>query len=369
MKTYEQVLETVELALIKGEYQFCIEFLSPIIKSYPLLNKEGVHLRTILITALCAVNKKEEAKKLCQELLKSYDYKTRENAKYFLEIIDSPEIKKPENWNIKIESNTSLNKKSLNSLKQRKGNKDEKKFINITNTPTGETKPFQKGFAVIIFLILLILIPLLSGCVKIENTLDLSQIDSINNYLEVESKYINKFPWQIKFEEEMKDIFPDAEILLERTNFSMKNKNLNIGKAKEILRRIQQIAGEIADESTDLNIKTTEKNYVFLKKYNYKIDFDLQSLSNIKDLEINFKIIHPSKVSIVSESKSQLETSRKEIVWHLIPGQINNIEFSFLSWDKLSVGITLIVLLIAIAYSLRFYRFKLGTDLPQLPAD
>jgi len=27
MKTYEQVLETVELALAKGEYNYCIEFL------------------------------------------------------------------------------------------------------------------------------------------------------------------------------------------------------------------------------------------------------------------------------------------------------------------------------------------------------
>jgi len=29
MKTYEQVLETVDLALAKGEYQYCIEFLLP----------------------------------------------------------------------------------------------------------------------------------------------------------------------------------------------------------------------------------------------------------------------------------------------------------------------------------------------------
>ena len=62
MKTYKQVLETVELALAKGEYNYCIEFLLPIIESFPLSSKEGVNLRTILITALCGINKKEEAK-------------------------------------------------------------------------------------------------------------------------------------------------------------------------------------------------------------------------------------------------------------------------------------------------------------------
>ena len=56
MKTYKQVLERVELALAKGEYHYCIEFLLPKIESFPLSSKEGVNLRTILITALCGVN-------------------------------------------------------------------------------------------------------------------------------------------------------------------------------------------------------------------------------------------------------------------------------------------------------------------------
>ena len=96
-----------------------------------------------------------------------------------MEVIDSPDIKKPENWNVQFESDPSLNKKSFNSLYKKKEVSQKKKFINVTETPTGETKPFQKGFSLIIFIILLLLIPLLSGCVRIENTLDLSALDSI----------------------------------------------------------------------------------------------------------------------------------------------------------------------------------------------
>ena len=116
MKTYEQVLETVELAMARGEYHYCIDFLLPLIESFPLSSKDGVNLRTILITALFGINKKEEAKSFSKELLKSYDNKTRENEKYLMEVIDSPDIKKPENWNVQFESDLSLNKKSLNSL-------------------------------------------------------------------------------------------------------------------------------------------------------------------------------------------------------------------------------------------------------------
>ena len=71
MDSYKQVVEKAELALIKGEYNFCIEYLYPIIESYPPSCKEGVNLRTIIITALSGINKKEEAKIFCKELLKS----------------------------------------------------------------------------------------------------------------------------------------------------------------------------------------------------------------------------------------------------------------------------------------------------------
>ena len=163
METYREVLETAEFALIKGEYNFCLKYLYPIIESYPLSSKEGINLRTILITALCGINKKDEARKFCKELLKSHDYKVRENGKYLMEIINSPEIKKPDNWNIKFDNNLTLNKTSLNSLKLNKKTQEEKKFINIKNIPTGETRPFKKGFIFMISLFLLLLIPLLSN--------------------------------------------------------------------------------------------------------------------------------------------------------------------------------------------------------------
>ena len=319
MKNYEQVLKTVELALANGEYNFCIEFLSPIIESFPLSSKEGVNLRTILITALCGVNKKEDAKKFCKELLKSYEFKTRENAKYLMEIIDSPEIKKPDNWNIKLESNLSSNKKSNNSIKRKKNNLEEKKFINISDTPTGETKPFQKGFTIIIFLILLLLIPLLSGCLRIENTLDLSEIDSINNFLKVESKYIEKFPWQIKFEERIKDIFPNSKIIIGESNLYLKNNNLNFEKTVDTLKSIQNAAGDIAGEKTDLEINRTEKNLIFFKKSNYKIIANLQNLPDIDNLEIIFKIISPNRYSLNYVNNSQVEVIKNILLWRLLP--------------------------------------------------
>ncbi len=369
MDSYKKVVETAEFALIKGEYNFCIEYLYPIIESYPLSSKEGVNLRTIIITALSGINKKEEAKQYCKELLKSHDYKVRENAKYLMEIIDSPEIKKPENWNITIERNPNFNKKSLTSLKPNKNKNKDKKFINTSNIPTGETKPFQKGFGLIISLFLLLLIPLLSGCVKIENTLDLSEIESITNNFKIESKYIKKLPWQINFEQKIKEILPDSEISKGELDFSFKNENLSNEKAQETLYKIQKTAGELLGESTDLKINSFENNFFFLKKYNYRIDFDLQNLKSFDDLELSFNIINPSKVSVRGQKNPNLEISKNFIKWKLIPGEINKLEFSFWNWNKLLIGFLLILLILLLSYFVRFYRYQIGSNLPELPSN
>ncbi len=369
MDSYKQVVEKAELALIKGEYNFCIEYLYPIIESYPPSSKEGVNLRTIIITALSGINKNEEAKIFCKQLLKSRDYKVRENANYLMEIIDSPEIKKPDNWNITIESNPALNKTSLSSLKTNNFKKKEKKFIDTSNIPTGQTKSFQKGFIFIISLLLILLIPLLSGCVKFEDTLDISEIDSIKNNFKIESKYIKKFPWQINFEEKIKEIFPNGEISKGELDFSFKNKNLNMETAQETLYKIQKTAGEVLGESTDLKVHSIENNFFFLKKYNFRIDFDLQNLLYIEDLELTLNIINPNRVSVRDLENPNVEVSKNFIKWQLIPGKLNSLEFSFWNWNKLLLGFLLILFLILTAYFMRFYRYKIGSNLPELPSN
>ena len=184
----------------------------------------------------------------------------------------------------------------------------------------------------------------------------------------IESKYIKKFPWQIKFEEKIKDVFPLAEISQEESTFSLKNKNLNLENTAKVLKIIQKIAGELAGGSTNIEINTNQKNFIFFKKYFYKVDLDLNSVQSVDDLELVFKIIHPNKATLNSKNNLNLEVTKNQINWELNPGQMNSLEFSFWSWNKFLIGISIILIIIILAYLLKFYRFKLGTDLPQLPS-
>ena len=68
------------------------------------------------------------------------------------------------------------------------------------------------------------------------------------------------------------------------------------------------------------------------------------------------------------ETSNLSEITKNLIIWELTPGQINSMEFSFWGLNKLLIGIFIIFIIIILAYLLRFYRYKLGTDLPQLPS-
>jgi len=183
----------------------------------------------------------------------------------------------------------------------------------------------------------------------------------------IESKYIKKFPWQLKFEEKMKDIFPDAEIEQDESTFSLKHKNLNLEDTKQVLNITLNTAGELAGESTNIEINTIQKNFIFFKKYFYRLDLDLNSIKDIDNLELIFKIIHPNKAILTDKNNSNLEITKNLIIWDLNQGQRNSLEFSFWSLNKLLIGISIILIIIILAYLLRLYRFKLGSDLPQLP--
>ena len=166
----------------------------------------------------------------------------------------------------------------------------------------------------------------------------------------------------------MKDIFPNAEIGQEESIFSMKNKNLDIKKTKEVLKIIENTAGELAGGSTNIQINTTQKNFIFFKKYFYRVDLDLNSIKGFDNLELIFKIIHPNTATLTDQNNSNLKITKNLIIWNLNQGQMNSLEFSFWSFNKLLIGISIILIIIILAYSLRFYRFQLGTDLPQLPS-
>ena len=367
MTEYEQVINKAELALNNGEYNYCINLLSPLLEKFTTSTLEGVNIRMILITSLSGVNNKEESIKICKQLRKSKYNHVREEAKALLQILDSPNLKIPDNWNIKFED-YKINTEFKQTTLQNNYSEKTQKYINISEKPTGETKPFQKGFLILITIISILIISLLSGCVRIESNLDLREIDSINYDFRIDSKYLKKIPWQLNFESEIEKISSNNEIFINDDVFILHKKGLDIIETKNNINKILKIASNnISSNLKEIEINKFEKNYILGKKYFYEINLDLLELENFSDLEIFINIINPSDTKLLKDNKNII-TNKNKISWKILPGELNQIEFSFWYWNRSLLWSLAILLLILLAYYIRKKRYELGSTLPQLPS-
>ena len=147
-----------------------------------------------------------------------------------------------------------------------------------------------------------------------------------------------------------------------------KQRGLDLQKIDFIINKIIKIASKSsAIDLKDIEINHYEKNYLFVKKYFFKIKVDFTNLESINDLEIYLNIINPSKVKIIQGSNN-VNLNNNAISWLLVQGTINQIQFSFWYWNKLFLGILIVTILIIFAYYIRKKRYELGSDLPQLPS-
>ncbi len=367
MEEFRQEIKNAELALSNGNYNFCIQKLKPLIEVYPVSTSEGVNIRLMLITSLCACNKKKDAIIFCKELFKSRLSNVRENAKSLLEILNAPDLETPEDWNIKFDNNI-YDKQIKSNASIKKTSSKPTRFINISETPTGETKSFQEGFSFITFLFLILLITLLSGCVKINNSIDLKNINSINLEFDIHSKLIDKIPWQKQFENKMSENFTNEKISIDDKSFELRKEALDIPETKLIINNIKNIISNSIDtQIEDIQIDYIEKNYFIGKRSFLNLNLDLINLDKIDDLEINFQIISPSNVKVANKSKGT-QVQKNVIKWVIVSGENNKLEFSYWSWNKILIVSSLVISLVMIAKFVRDNRYELGSGLPELPS-
>ena len=367
MDEYIKDSREAEFALNNGEYYRCTEIIKPYIDVFSPSSKEGINIRMILITAYSGINKKDEALKICKQLAKSKSSLVRENAKSLFEILNAPDLKTPENWNIKFENDIKdINKSYESKPSLRKFNKEEQ-FIKISENPTGETKPLKKGFAVLTIFLLILLVFLLSGCVKIQNNIDLRDINFINMNLSIESKYLGKIPWQINFEKEISENFNNSIINFDNDKFLIKEEGLSLIESKNKLNKIIEIASRTTPiKLKNIEINHSEKDYFLLKKHFFSIILNLIELDN-NDIDISINIISPSKPKVLKQIKN-IKILGREISWELISGEINQIEFTYWDWNKLIFSLIITSFIVLSSYFLKVNRYELGSDLPKLPS-
>ncbi len=346
---------SAEAALERGDYGQCLALLKEIEKKYPITTKEGSEIRMLMVTALMGQGNDKQALSLCRLLTHCKNDDIRESAKQLLSVLEAPSLPRQSNWSIKLPSieTTVISGKQINFG----SNKTSKKQIS-KHPPTGPTKALDMGFSLIVLSILLLLTLILSGCIRINTEVEIAGPDLINMNWEIESNTKQILPWQIDFEDSIKNEITNINSTRDSKGMQkLKTKSLTSKEANLVLKQTFRVAADSA--GFDINspeLILEEENFFIFIQQKLKLFIDLRDIPRVPGIEMN--------VIVKSNSKSN---NTPLINQSLIQGEQNIIELETWRLNPLGIGLILILILLLISQILQTLRLKLGFGFPELP--
>ncbi len=362
MSSIASAIKAAEAALDKGDYNFCIKLIDPLLLNSQAETAIGGQLRLILVTAYMGKGDDKKAIHICQTLIRNKKESVRQQAKQLLSILEAPQLPRPSNWSVeipKIEMEPSL-KSSFKSTKKKKER--------INHPPTGPTKNLDFGFSIITLLIILLLTFFLSGCVDMSTTLSVTGPDQLKFSLDIDSNSGELIPWQIEFEDNLKK---DHSLLKPKTykdNQHFESPTIRFEEANKLLQQITSVASRTS--GFDINkpeIITNNKNWLIGTSQNVKINIDLKKIPKIPGLKINILIHDIGNKNNLKTKPLEPSFIEGSAFFPLEIGEINQLEISNWKWNQISVGIILIISLILLSLSLQRFRIQMGFGFPELP--
>ena len=122
MSNIASAIKAAEAALDKGDYNFCIKIISPLLLTFSAGTEIGGKLRLLVVTAYMGKGEELKAIDICQSLTNNKKDNVRQQAKQLLSILNAPCLPRPSNWSVeipKIEMDPSL-KSSFSKTKTKK---------------------------------------------------------------------------------------------------------------------------------------------------------------------------------------------------------------------------------------------------------
>ena len=362
MSQIASAIKAVEAALDKGDYNFCVNVLDPLLLDYQSETETGGQLRLLLVTAYMGKGNEKEAINICKTLIHNKKESVRQQAKQLLSILEAPHLPRPSNWSVEIPKIDM--EPSLKSSFSKRREKKEK----INHPPTGPTKGLGFGFSITTLFIILLLTLLLSGCVDISTELNVTGPDRLKISLDIDSHSGESIQWQKAFKENLSEEHSLLRLKSNLLNQHYESPTIRFEEANQLLQQIASAASKTSGfEIRKPVIITNNKNWIIGTNQNFKIYFDLRELPKIPGVKINLIINDIS-------SKNNLQTKPIESSFEksltVIPveiGKINQLDISSWKWNQISVGIIFIISLIFLSLSLQRFRLLMGFGFPELP--
>ena len=362
MSDIASAIKAAEAALEKGDYNYCIKILDPLLLDSPPETPIGGQLRLLIVTAYMGKGDEKNAINICQTLIQNKKESIRQQAKQLSAILDAPHLPRPSNWSVeipKIEMGPSL-KSSFR--------KSKKKKERIKHPPTGPTKSLDFGFSIITLLIILLLTFLLGGCVDISTTLSVKGPDRLKISLDIDSNSGKSIPWQMEFEDNLTKEHSILKLQNYEDSQHFESPTIRFEEASILLQQIASAASKTSGFNINKpEIITNNKNWIIGTNQNFKIYFDLREIPKMPGLKINI-ITHDVGKKNNFKSKPLEPTFQNGLIYFPLKiGHINQLEISNWKWNQITVGTILIITVTLLSLSLQRFRLQMGLGFPELP--
>jgi len=362
MSNSASAIKAAEAALEKGDYSLCIKIIDPFLLIHSETSSIGAQLRLIKVTAYIGKGDEHKAIDISQTLINNKDATVRQQAKQVLSILDAPSLPRPSNWSVeipKIEMDPSL-KSSF-----RKTRKKNKK---ANHPPTGPTKNLDFGFSIITLLIISLISFLLSGCVDISTNFSFTGPDRLNISLDIDSLSGKSIPWQTDFSDNLTKEHSILKIQHEGNKQHFESPTIRFKETNELIHQITSVASKTSGfDIKKPEIITNNRNWLLGTRQHLKIYFDLKDFPKIPGLKINITMHDIGKTNNFKAKPLQATLKDGSISLPLQIGQINQLEVSYWKWNKISVGLILIISLTLLSIFLQKFRLSMGFGFPELP--
>ena len=362
MSNIASAIKAAEAALEKGDYNFCIKIVDPLLLDSQADTSMGGKLRLIIVTAYMGKGEEQKAISICQTLIHNKKESVRQQAKQLLSILDAPQLPRPSNWSIeipKIEMEPSL-KSSFR--------KPKKKKESINHPPTCPTKSLDLGFSIVTSLIILLLTFLLSGCVDISTNFSVTGPDRLKISLDIDSNSGESIPWQMEFEKNLSKKHSILKLQTHEDKQHFESPTIRFEEVNKLLQEIVLVASQASGFSINKpEIITNNKNWIIGTSQNFKIYFDLREIPKIPGLKLNIVINGIGNKNNFKTKPLEPTFNQGLTTFPLEIGQINQLEISNWKWNQISVGIILIIALTLLSLSLQRLRLQMGFGFPELP--
>jgi hypothetical protein len=319
----------VRSALASGEYRKVVDLLLPLKAQFPASCSEGAELRLWLATGYQGLNEQASAVACCREVLLLGGSEQRRQAQAVLAIIEAPVLQRQKEWCIELPSLG--DSPPLEGLA--KGvSKPNKKLVCKTGAPPAP----PVGFALVAGLFLVFITFLLSGCVRVDGTIEFHG------------------PGRLQFQQQLERQPPSRSSVIRLQQLGP--------QIEAELKNFEQRYG-IAVQAPKLQWQ--EQNWLIGVQQQFNLEWDLNDLDPVAglSLHLHLKPLALKAVELAEPFAVQQESSTT-LDWQLLPGELNSFAFSCWRWSGLGLGAIFISLLLTLSLLLQNLSSKapLGRD-------